>query len=68
MPGISLAHPVTLSSARASSIAVSSGWMSMFFLHAFLPFRVACLNCAGAPISDVLPLAFIVGVMVAIDP
>lgn len=36
----------------------------MFFRHAFLPFRVACLNCAGAPISDVLPLDFIVGVMV----
>ena len=43
---------MTLSSSLACSIASSSSLVSMFFLHAFLPFLDFCPRVAGAPRSS----------------
>ena len=41
--------PITRSSARIPSSASSTSPMFTFFLHAFFPFLLACLNWDGAP-------------------
>ena len=45
-------YPVTLSSALSSSRPVSKSSISTCFLHAFFPFLLDWLCCAGAPIVD----------------
>lgn len=52
MPASTQTHPVTLSSTLSSSSPSSTSSISMFFLHAFLPLRLACVRCAGAPTFD----------------
>ena len=55
-------HPVTRSSARWPSKTSSTSSMSTFLRHAFLPLRLVCVRCDGAPIAEregflALPLA-----------
>lgn len=45
-------HPITRSSARRPSSPSSTSPMSIFFLHARFPFRLAWLCCDGAPTED----------------
>jgi hypothetical protein len=46
-------HPVTRSSARASSSASSTTSRSTFLRHARLPLRLPCERCEGAPTVEV---------------